>query len=93
MKENHPALSETSKDTLPQQRTDFTFERTQMAATRTYLTLLATGLGISTGGSLLTSILVGDYSKWVVVCLWTVFVLGGFSIMLGGMRRYGALAR
>lgn len=82
-----------SNQDLAQERTDWAYERTQMAATRTFFALLRTGLAIAGGGSAITAILAEGWPGWVVGLLAGVFIIIGFSIMLGGLQRYQRLAR
>ena len=78
---------------LARERTDWAYERTQMASTRTFFALLRTGLAIAGGGSAITAILAKGWPDWVVGLLAGVFIVIGFTIMLGGLQRYHRLAR
>jgi len=78
---------------MAQERTDWAHERTQMAATRTLFALLRTGLAIAGGGAAVTTILASGYPDWVIGGLSAVFIIIGFSIMLGGLQRYHQMAQ
>ena len=82
-----------STQELALERTDYAFERTHMAATRTFFALLRTGLAIAGGGTLITTILADGYPDWLIGLLSSVFILVGFTITIGGLRRYHALAK
>ena len=81
-----------SAQDLARERTDWAYERTQMASTRTFFALLRTGLAIAGGGSAITAVLAEGWPDWVVGLLAGVFIVIGFSIMLGGLQRYRQLA-
>ena len=89
MTENHPSAPRTSQE-MAQERTDYAYERTQMAATRTYFALLRTGLAIAAGGSLVTTILASGYPDWVIGLLSAVFIVVGYTIIIGVRRRHRA---
>ena len=74
-------------------RTDFALEHTHMAATRTFLALLRTGIAIAGVGTLVTTILAKAWPEWVVGFLSGVFILIGFSIMIAGLQRYIVIAK
>ena len=82
-----------SAQKLAQERTDWAYERTHMAATRTFFALLRTGLAIAGGGTLVTSMLAQGWPDWVVGLLSAIFIVVGFTIMLGGLHRYHRIAK
>jgi putative membrane protein len=82
-----------STQELAQERTDWAYERTHMAATRTFFALLRTGLAIAGGGAAVSTILVSNWPEWVAGILSGVFIVVGFTIMLGGLGRYQRIAR
>lgn len=68
-------------------------ERTDWAYERTYFALLRTGLAIAGGGTLVVSILGKGWSDWVVGLLAGPFIVVGFIIILGALRRYHKLSK
>ena len=66
-----------SNQALAQKRTAWAYERTQIAG----------------GGSAITVILAEGCPDWVVGLLAGVFIVVGFTVMLGGLQRYQHLAR
>ena len=77
-----------SNQELAQIRTDWAYERTQLSSTRTFFALLRTGFAIAGVGTLVTSILARSYPEWVVAGVASIFILVGFGIIIGALRRY-----
>ena len=88
MTENSRELSHLSNHELAQTRTDWAYERTQLSSTRTFFALLRTGFAIAGVGALVSSILARSYPEWVVAGIASIFILVGFAIIIGGLRRF-----
>jgi putative membrane protein len=82
-----------STQELARKRTNWAYERTQMAGTRTYFALLRTGLAIAGGGALVVAILGEDWADWIIGLLDGIFIIIGFSIILGALWRYRKLSK
>ena len=85
--------SSSSTEELALHRTDYALERTHLAATRTFFALFRTGLAIAGGGTLITTILADGYPDRVIGLLSGVFIVVGFFITIGGLRRDHAIAK
>jgi len=64
-----------------------------MAATRTYFSLLRTGIAIAGVGALVTSILADGWPEWVIGLLSSIFIFIGFAIVIAGLQRYLIIAK
>lgn len=81
-------IANLSNQELAQIRTNWAYERTQLSSTRTFFALLRTGFAIAGVGTLVTSILARSYPEWVIAGVSAIFILIGFVIIIGALRRY-----